>query len=89
VEYPDIPSTCLKIGASPTTRTGKYTLPVTQDNKTGAVISESWNTGSSYLEHEVYKKALLSAGGHVSYVPTIIQGSSEGSAIPSTPKAHS
>ncbi|KAG7086262.1 hypothetical protein E1B28_002229 [Marasmius oreades] len=49
VEYPDIASTCLKIGASPTTRAGKYTLPVIQDTNTGAVISDSWNI-VEYLE---------------------------------------
>ncbi|KAF9266033.1 hypothetical protein L218DRAFT_978964 [Marasmius fiardii PR-910] len=49
VEFPDIASTCQKIGASPTTRKGRYTLPVIEDTKTNAVVSDSWNI-VEYLE---------------------------------------
>lgn len=45
VEYPDIETTCKKIGAPPTSKrldgSPLYTFPVIQDSSTGAVIADS------------------------------------------------
>ncbi|KAK7054416.1 hypothetical protein VNI00_003614 [Paramarasmius palmivorus] len=53
VEYPDIQSTCKRLGAEPTSTnsdgTPLYTLPIIRDPNTGAVISDSPRI-AEYLE---------------------------------------